>query len=66
MTTNRIVYNLVDALTDVGGFASVITLIFTVLSMRIQQVLYFQEVTSKLFKFHENTSNSFIKKEKPE
>ena len=34
-TTTRVVYNLVDALTDTGGLASVITFVFTVLTLRI-------------------------------
>ena len=33
--TQRVVYNIFDALSDTGGFASVITLIFTMLTLRI-------------------------------
>jgi len=43
-TTTRVVYNLIDSLTDTGGLASVITLIFTFLTMRIQRMLFQQEI----------------------
>lgn len=39
-TTTRTNYNLVDVLANTGGFASVITLAFTLLSRRIQKALY--------------------------
>lgn len=34
-TTTRTNYNLVDVLANTGGFASIVTLIFTMLSKRI-------------------------------
>ncbi len=34
-TTTRVVYNFIDALTDTGGIASVISLLFTFLTFRI-------------------------------
>lgn len=40
-STTRTVYNLVDVLSETGGFASVITLFFTLLTMRVQKALYF-------------------------
>ena len=33
--TNRVVYNIFDALSETGGFASVITLVFTILTLKI-------------------------------
>ncbi len=33
--TERVVFNLVDALSETGGFVSVIKLIFTLLTLRI-------------------------------
>lgn len=33
--TNRVVYNIFDALSNTGGFASVITLVFTILTLKI-------------------------------
>lgn len=33
--TRRVVYNIFDALSDTGGFASVITLVFTILTLKI-------------------------------
>lgn len=48
-TTTRTVYNLIDALTDTGGLASVITLIFTILTMKIQRLLYYQDIMEKFF-----------------
>jgi hypothetical protein len=41
VTTTRTTYNMLNALADTGGFASVITLVFTVLSMRVQKILFF-------------------------
>ncbi len=51
--TERVVFNIFDALTATGGFASVITLIFTLLTMRIQKVLFYRDITSKIFLYHE-------------
>ncbi len=52
LETERVVFNLVDALSTTGGFASVITLFFTMLTLKIQKVLFYQEITSKFFLFH--------------
>ncbi len=41
ITTTRIAYNLVDALSSTGGLASVITLFFTIITSRIQLALYY-------------------------
>ena len=51
--TQRVVYNIFDALSDTGGFASVITLIFTMLTLRIYKMLFYQDITSKFFLFYE-------------
>ncbi len=39
--TERVAFNLIDALSSTGGFASVITLIFSLLTFRIQKVLFY-------------------------
>jgi len=38
--TSRTNYNLVDVLSNTGGIASVISLAFSFLSMKIQKILY--------------------------
>eukprot|EP00347_Sterkiella_histriomuscorum_P017406 403349499 len=47
--TQRTTYNLIDALTATGGFASIIMIIFKTLTSRIQKVLYFTSIMKKLY-----------------
>jgi len=49
LTTTRTVYSLVDALSDTGGFTSVLNLIFFVLTSRIQKLLYELAMIQKFF-----------------
>eukprot|EP00347_Sterkiella_histriomuscorum_P006788 403351429 len=48
-TTQRTTYNLIDALTATGGFASIIMIIFRLLTNRIQKILYFTSIMKKLY-----------------
>eukprot|EP00347_Sterkiella_histriomuscorum_P009308 403341701 len=52
--TQRTTYNLIDALTATGGFASIIMILFRVLTGRIQKVLYFTSIMKKLFLYMDN------------
>ncbi len=63
-TVTRTVYNIIDALTETGGFATVITLAFYILTTRVEKVLFFQEITSKLFKFYEASGQKYAPKKK--
>ncbi len=54
--TERVVFNLVDAVSATGGFVSVITLLFTMLTLRIQKVLFYKDITSKLCLYHDPSS----------
>eukprot|EP00347_Sterkiella_histriomuscorum_P007436 403348928 len=45
----RTTYNLIDALTASGGFASIIILVFKLLTTRIQKILYLNSVMKKLY-----------------
>ena len=47
--TTRTNYNLVDVLSNTGGIASVITIVFYFLTMRIQKLLFQLEVMRKYF-----------------
>eukprot|EP00347_Sterkiella_histriomuscorum_P018817 403344057 len=47
--TQRTTYNLIDALTATGGFASIIMIIFRLLTSRIQKILYFTSIIKKLY-----------------
>lgn len=40
-TTQRTVYNLIDTLSNTGGLASVIMLITTIITSKIQKILYY-------------------------
>ena len=52
--TTRTNYNLVDVLSNTGGIASVITIVFYFLTMRIQKLLFQLEVMRKYFMYLED------------
>ncbi|CDW83800.1 UNKNOWN [Stylonychia lemnae] len=47
--TTRISYNFIDALTATGGFASIIMIVFKVLTDKIQKVLYHASIMKRLY-----------------
>lgn len=55
-TTIRTSYNTLDALAATGGFASVIMLIFKILTSRIQKVLYYLSMIRRLYIYQEGFS----------
>lgn len=48
-TTVRTSYNLIDVLTNSGGFASIIMLVFTILTRKVQKILYFLSMLRKFY-----------------
>jgi len=42
-------YNLIDALTNTGGFASIIMIIFKILTLKIQKTLFEISIIKKIF-----------------
>lgn len=48
-TTTRLTYNSIDALTATGGFASIIMLVFKLLTNKIQKILYLSSIMRKVF-----------------
>jgi len=47
--TTRISYNFIDALTATGGFASIIMIVFKILTGKIQKVLYHASIMKRLY-----------------
>jgi hypothetical protein len=48
-TTTRTAYNSFQALADTGGFASVIAVVFTFITFRIQKILYYLAASQRFF-----------------
>ncbi|CDW87416.1 UNKNOWN [Stylonychia lemnae] len=47
--TTRTAYNLIDVLTESGGFASIIFIIFKLLTTQVQKILYFTSIMKKIY-----------------
>ena len=59
----RTVYNIIDALTSTGGFASIIMFIFKLFTLRIQRALFRISVMKKMFICLNNDTHSKLIKQ---